>query len=87
VTSRLRPAYVTWPRPALVLADTPRPGCADCGGRGGFQAGHPGAEEPDEVACDCWDPTRSWLLLPVPRWLARRWLGYRAPEFSTESPF
>ncbi len=31
---RLRITRTTWPRPALVLTDTPRPRCPDCQGRG-----------------------------------------------------
>lgn len=28
----------------------------------------------------------TWLM-PVPRWLARRWLGWHAPVYSGEPPF
>ena len=66
---RLRIRYTTWPRPAIELTDTPRPRCPDCDGEGEVEWGAPGREEPNYVDCPCWQPFRSWLLLPVPRWL------------------
>ncbi|QES06826.1 hypothetical protein DEJ44_15235 [Streptomyces venezuelae] len=74
---RLRIRPITWPRPALVLADTPRPGCPRCGGEGG-RAYDYGDHETGEYAgtewdpCPCWNEDRSWVLLPLPRFPRRR---------------
>lgn len=82
---RRRLAYVTWPRPRIVLTDTPRPDCPDCYGRGGYLVGSPGAEEPDDVPCECWDPSDQRTVCPIPRPIARRLFGY-TPE-NAEPPF
>lgn len=84
---RPRIRYRTWPRPALVLTDTPRPHCTYCQGAGGWtedyadQDGDYGGTE--DVWCDCWRPYRNWMLLPIPRLLLRR----RTAGYSTEPPF
>ena len=77
---RLRLRYTDWPVPAVALADTPRPGCCNCDGEGGYQSAGLG-EEPENEICDCWEPDRRWRLLPVPRWIARRWHGWAEPPF------
>lgn len=69
---RLRIRRYTHPRPALVIVDTPKPNCQNCGGNGEVIVG--GHEEPDYGPCDCWDLGRFWTLLPLPRlprWLRR----------------
>jgi hypothetical protein len=75
---RLRIQVAHWPRRALVLTDTPRPDCVDCDGHGGIE--YPYGDENGEYAgsnwepCVCWDETRRWFLLPLPRrprWLRR----------------
>jgi hypothetical protein len=71
---RIRLRYLTAPRPALVLTDTPRPSCHLCLGHGGWP--EPYADDTGEYAgetpvyCDCWT---NWhhQVLPVPRALAR----------------
>ncbi|WP_267243049.1 hypothetical protein [Streptomyces sp. PR69] len=77
---RLRIQLATWPRPALILTDTPRPYCQHCDGIGGIEH-HYGDYDTGEYVgtdwepCDCWNETRRWLLLPLPRlprWLRRR---------------
>ncbi|MFG2400728.1 hypothetical protein [Streptomyces lydicus] len=79
---RLRIRYTDWPQPAVELTDTPRPGCWVCEGDGGFETTpRPSRPEPETVLCDCWRPERAWLLTYVPRWIARRWLGW------TDRPF
>ncbi|MFP1629943.1 hypothetical protein ACLB9X_33485 [Streptomyces sp. 5K101] len=92
---RLRLRRVSWPRRAVVLADTPRPDCPDCGGEGGFEH-HYGDYETGEYAgtdwepCTCWNEDRKWLLLPIPR-LPRRRRAYPDPwgtgGYSDEPPF
>ncbi|WEH34475.1 hypothetical protein PZB75_14655 [Streptomyces sp. AM 4-1-1] len=81
---RLRVQRTTWPRPALVLTDTPRPHCPDCRGEGG--QGHASVSPDGEFdgidwyPCPCWDETRRWVLFPLPR---------RTPPggYSDEPPF
>ncbi|MFB7977265.1 hypothetical protein [Streptomyces vinaceus] len=69
---RLRIRHSTWPRPALILTDTPTPACPDCGGEGGHHHDY-GDYETGEYAgtewepCHCWDETRRWVVLPLPR--------------------
>ncbi|MFF4642220.1 hypothetical protein [Streptomyces sp. NPDC001389] len=41
---RLRIHRATWPRPALILTDTPSPACPDCQGEGGHN--HDYSDEP-----------------------------------------
>lgn len=84
---RLRLAYVTWPRPRVVLADTPRPDCPDCLGEGGWYDGQPADPDdaPYEVTCDCWGSRRT--LFPVPRVLARRLRAARGDGWSDVAPF
>ncbi|MER6500197.1 hypothetical protein ABT218_12595 [Streptomyces sp. NPDC001455] len=91
---RFRVQRATWPRPALVLTDTPHPACPDCQGEGGHNRDY-GDYETGEYAgtewdpCDCWDETRRWALLPLPR--RPRWLRRRRPVddpwASNEPPF
>lgn len=94
---RLRIRYQPSPRPAVVLTDTPRPGCSDCEGAGGWieHYGDGSGEYGGETAvyCDCWT---SWarVLLPVPRRLARllvrlsdRRDARRGFGYSDEPPF
>ena len=69
---RLRIHRTTWPRPALVLTDTPRPNCWACNGDGGHQRDY-GDPETGEYAgtdwelCPCWDGEDPQTLLPLPR--------------------
>lgn len=89
---RPRIRYTDWPQPAVELTDTPRPGCWDCAGAGVIE--HGGAVDDDGTViadpltdyCDCWDPARAWLLTYVPRWLARRWLGWTDRPYFTDTP-
>ncbi|GAA0386657.1 hypothetical protein [Streptomyces luteireticuli] len=91
---RLRIQRATWPRPALILTDTPRPDCPKCGGDGDFEEdyGDHGTGEyagTDWNLCTCWNITRSWLLMPLPRrprWLHRS-APVRDPWASDEPPF
>lgn len=95
---RLRIQRATWPRPALVLTDTPRPNCPDCEGIGGFESFY-GDYDTGEYAgsdwdpCGCWNENQRWPLLPLPglpRWL-RRGRRVRDPwaanGYSSEPPF
>ncbi|MFI9081170.1 hypothetical protein ACIGW8_32670 [Streptomyces sioyaensis] len=93
---RLRIQRATWPRPALILTDTPDPACRYCEGIGGteHEYGHPETGEYDGSwweACECWNQDRRWVLLPLPR-LPRRWHRtgrdpWAASGFSDEPPF
>ncbi|MFF3288479.1 hypothetical protein [Streptomyces sp. NPDC003023] len=93
--SRLRIRQITWPRRALVLADTPRPDCTDCAGEGGFEHDY-GDYETGEYAgtdwepCGCWNENRQWTLFPLPR-LPRRRRPHPDPwgpgSYSDEPPF
>ncbi|MEU9498204.1 hypothetical protein [Streptomyces sp. NPDC048196] len=85
--ARLRIRYTDWPRPAIELTDTPRPGCWDCDGDGGFEVAGRSGPQPETVLCDCWDPARAWLLSYVPRCIARRWLGWTDRPFYDAPPF
>ena len=68
---RLRIRYTAWPRPALELTDTPRPDCLDCEGAGGWNeprtAPNGDFDGMEWIPCICWDPSKSWFLLPIPR--------------------
>lgn len=87
---RLRIQRTIWPRPVLILTDTPRPGCRDCDGIGGIEHpyGHPETgeyEDSDWEPCHCWNEALRWVLLPLPR-LPQRW--HRQPTgYSDEPPF
>ncbi|MFF7994201.1 hypothetical protein ACFZDG_31025 [Kitasatospora xanthocidica] len=91
--ARLRPHYVTWPRPAIHLTDTPNPRCPLCEGAGGWTEDY-GDYDTGEYAgteyihCDCWNPDHTRRLLPVPHWIARR-LDHTTQNagYSTEPPF
>ncbi|MGY0018673.1 hypothetical protein ACVHNB_06760 [Streptomyces sp. YJ-C3] len=86
---RLRIERTSWPRPALILTDTPNPNCPECKGDGGFEQDY-GDYETGEYAgtsywpCTCWNDTRRWLLLPLPR---RRPTGPNRDPWSNEPPF
>ncbi|MEV8101925.1 hypothetical protein [Streptomyces sp. NPDC088135] len=81
--ARLRIQRTTWPRPALILTDTPRPTCPDCQGAGGhgYVTTSPTGEFDgiDYQGCHCWDPGRRWTLLPLPH--------RTRPTYSDEPPF
>lgn len=91
---RLRIRKTAWPRPALILTDTPQPNCPDCKGEGGHSHDY-GDFETGEYAgtdwepCPCWDENRRWVLLLLPRLPRRRrpnpdpWGG----GYSDEPPF
>ncbi|MGQ4514856.1 hypothetical protein [Streptomyces sp. DW26H14] len=95
---RLRIQRATWPRPALILTDTPHPGCRACNGDGGIEYPY-GDYETGEYAgsdwdpCGCWNERYRWRLLPLPR--LPRFLSRRrtAPDpwgsggYSDEPPF
>jgi hypothetical protein len=79
-------------RPGLILTDTPRPNCWNCGGNGGHlrDYGHPETGEyegTDWEPCPCWDDHRAWTVLPLPWTLPR--LLRRKPRggYSNEPPF
>ncbi|MGW2843598.1 hypothetical protein [Streptomyces sp. NPDC001274] len=84
----------TWPRPALLLTDTPRPDCTACGGEGGHHHDY-GDYETGEYAgtewepCTCWDENQRWTLLPLPTRprLLRRTRPAVDPWADTEPPF
>ncbi|MFI1203823.1 hypothetical protein ACH4VR_31055 [Streptomyces sp. NPDC020883] len=92
---RLRIQRATWPRPALILTDTPRPHCRDCEGDGGtaYDYGdHNGEYAGTEwEPCTCWNENRRWLLMPLPRLPRRRRGPGRDPwapgGYSDEPPF
>ncbi|MFE7410222.1 hypothetical protein [Streptomyces laurentii] len=73
---RLRLRVTDWPRRTLTLTDTPRPGCPDCQGQGGWNRDY--GDETGEYAgtewdpCHCWNENRSWTLLRLPRIPRRR---------------
>ncbi|KAK1180859.1 hypothetical protein B7755_023560 [Streptomyces sp. NBS 14/10] len=79
---RLRIRRTTWPRHALILAETPRPDCPRCEGDGGTAHDY-GDYETGEYAgtdwdpCICWNENHRWTLLPLPR----------LPRYSNEPPF
>jgi hypothetical protein len=88
---RIRLSYQTWPRPALIITDTPRPSCPYCAGEGGWEEPY-GGEDGEyagehDIRCDCWT---SWhrTLLRLPRRLAAI-ADRRASRqgFSDEPPF
>lgn len=86
---RLRVRRTDWPRPALILTDTPRPRCPDCRGEGGHEhtsvTAYGEFDGTDWYPCPCWDEARRWLLLPLPR-LPLRWRRDRH-LYSDEPPF
>ncbi|WP_030717397.1 hypothetical protein [Streptomyces sp. NRRL F-2580] len=91
---RFRIHRTKWPRPALVLTDTPRPDCPDCQGIGGHNHDY-GDYSTGEYAgtewepCPCWDETRRWILLPLPHRRDRHTTSPdpRAGAYSDEPPF
>ncbi|MFE7273701.1 hypothetical protein [Streptomyces sp. NPDC057623] len=95
---RLRIQRATWPRPALILTDTPRPDCRNCDGIGGIEHDYGNHydgeyEGTDWEPCQCWNEHRRWTLLPLPRlpkWLRRRRPArdpWAANGYSDEPPF
>ncbi|MGW2837120.1 hypothetical protein ACWCWD_04900 [Streptomyces sp. NPDC001493] len=76
-------------RRVLVLTDTPRPNCPDCQGAGGHHYDY--GDDSGEYAgtewdpCPCWDQSRCWTVLRLPR-VPRRRAADRDP-WSTEPPF
>lgn len=91
---RLRIERATWPRPALILTDTPRPTCPGCKGIGGIEYPYGDPETGDYVdsnwePCTCWNEHLRWLLLPLPRMLRmlRRHRTPVDPWGPTEPPF
>ncbi|WP_432016184.1 hypothetical protein [Streptomyces hydrogenans] len=92
---RLRIQVAHWPRPTLILTDTPRPDCPDCDGEGGHNRDY-GDYETGEYAgtewdpCPCWNEDRHWTLLPLPRLPHRRHQPHADPwgnGYSNEPPF
>jgi hypothetical protein len=92
---RLQRPLTGWnDRRALVLTDTPRPDCPDCHGEGGHAydyGDHTGEYAGTEWdPCPCWDETRRWTLLRLPR-IPRRHRTERDPwganGYSDEPPF
>ncbi|MFJ2402892.1 hypothetical protein ACIOUE_16480 [Streptomyces xanthochromogenes] len=86
--ARLRIQRTNWPRPALVLTDTPDPDCPDCLGDGWFEEDY-GDHEAEYAGtdcwpCTCWEETRRWLILPLPR---PRPTGPGRDPWSSEPPF
>lgn len=85
---RPRIRYRTWPRPALIITDTPRPHCTYCQGHGGWLEDYADHTVDyggtNHIPCDCWQPYRAWTLLRLPQLLPRR--RARA-TYSTEPPF
>lgn len=87
-----------WPRPAVILTDTPHPHCPECFGAGGFEEDY-GHHETGEYEgthsypCPCWNENHHWTLLPLPRRLRRnRWSPDTDPwatpgGYSDEPPF
>ncbi|MEU1312193.1 hypothetical protein ABZ419_25305 [Streptomyces cinnamoneus] len=87
---RLRIQRTTWPRPALILTDTPQPDCRICDGIGGIEHpyGHPETGEydgSDWEPCTCWNEARRWVLLPLPHLPRRR--QRQGTGYSNEPPF
>lgn len=86
---RMRPRIrmIVWPRRALAIVDTPRPGCPLCHGDGGHAWDYitPDGEYDgsDFDPCTCWNDTRRWILLPLPSWTRRTPPG----GYSNEPPF
>ncbi|MET9397776.1 hypothetical protein [Kitasatospora sp. NPDC002965] len=90
--ARMRLRFNIWPDPVIELTDTPNPKCPGCKGEGGwdYDYGHPETGEYDGTRteyCDCWDPDHVRRLMPVPRWIARRWIGWSIAVYSDEPPF
>ncbi|WTO35915.1 hypothetical protein OG399_16715 [Streptomyces achromogenes] len=84
---RLRLRVKSWPRRVLILTDTPRPDCLECEGEGAIGYDYGDSETGEYIdtvwePCTCWDETRRWVLLPLPR---RRWRT--PPGYSAEPPF
>ncbi|MFF7022237.1 hypothetical protein ACFY97_14615 [Streptomyces klenkii] len=75
---RIRLKVTDWPCRALILTDTPNPHCADCAGEGGNAYDY--GDESGEYAgtewdsCRCWDESRRWIVLPLPRLRRPRFL-------------
>jgi hypothetical protein len=70
---RLRVQVVRWPRRAVAVIDTPRPGCLLCHGNGGHGGPSAGYDDPegwhdhfDFELCTCWNSELRIVLLPLP---------------------
>lgn len=72
----LRLRCIRRPRPALVVVDTPDPGCYHCLGDGVFDTPAADGEPSGTAYCDCWDPTRRHTLFVVPCPVARLLPGH-----------
>lgn len=83
---RRRLRFTDWPTPHIELADTPDPACLVCAGLGGIQVPD-GPESAYDVPCDCWDLADRRRILPLPRWAARLFFGWREPDHSATAPF
>ncbi|QSY50186.1 MULTISPECIES: hypothetical protein [Streptomyces] len=90
---RLRIQRATWPRPALILTDTPRPDCLLCDGVGGIESFY-GDYATGEYAgtdwdpCTCWNENRRWVLMPLPYRRPRTGHNpWAANGYSDEPPF
>ncbi|ONK09499.1 hypothetical protein [Streptomyces sp. MP131-18] len=81
---RLRLQRAHWPRPGIELAEVADPRCPHCAGEGGWESDY--ADELGEysgtetVLCECWNPGRRWLILPLPH-------RHRGGGYSDEPPF
>ncbi|MCX4549460.1 hypothetical protein [Streptomyces sp. NBC_01500] len=88
---RLRIQCITWPRPALILTETPRPNCWNCGGNGGHEHHYSEYAGTKWEPCPCWDENRRWILLLLPRIPHRRQKTTRDPwgtsGYPDEPPF
>lgn len=77
---RLRITAAAWPEPGLEIGDSPRPGCEWCDGAGGTYEDIPTVPSlparRELFLCGCWDSDRR-LLLRLPGWACRLFLGYR----------
>ena len=89
---RWRLRYLSWPRPRLVVRDTPSPHCPSCHGRGGWTEDYPDATGDyggtRDIPCGCVDDDLIRTVLPLfrlARWLPRWWLHRRG--YSDQPPF
>jgi hypothetical protein len=92
VEGRMRPCFTGWPHPAIEMRATPQPDCPHCSGQGGVSQDYAGPDGDyggtNTYVCFCWNPGRRWrTVLPVPRWVARRFFGWVEPVYSSEPPF
>lgn len=88
---RLRIRFAAYPVPHLTIGDTPRPDCSNCRGKGGWSEDygnqHDGEYEgTHHFTCECWRPATTRRLVPLPRWAASRFFGWRQSE-TYSTPF